>query len=990
MDHLPGPYMDMMQLIRKHNSSHPSLPVEEGWGEVRGERHASRSGQTLVIAIMVMFILAVVATVFIALVARNLFRSERYSRTDTVAQITEAGVKYADEMLTTSEDGADWRPVPDNATVTDPGNPALGIEPVPDTSDTLMSGTPNWEFMREEHPDYKWVRAYWPSELPSGAASGTGYAGPTGGFTTVQTGEGRFLLRVSYNPNPNDALSKYIKIESIGRWGQVLTKPYDPTTWRSGGNYHLRREITAFKPIGLTEYLRFVTNKDNRSMDMHLGVPGFRVRFGRPGYRQKFGGPAEPFNGARGGPIRVNGNLVWHGDYENVNDASASPSIDIYLRGIHGRGDGTLPVEEMPLDKVEASGDIKVDTDPAGNGAVKVAVHRLIGGSISSSDVKPSDDSAFTTLSGFYRDGRDTTDTMKRARGVKRLEPPLVDQADPTATTTRYRLLTLNSGDRIRGASGRWINLGQLGWGRGVYINNSRDRQDESETLVGGYTLRSDWIKPNNPTSTYWKGPYYIPPAATIVLHPNDTDGDGQPDFTITRTDTLANGQKPVWCDAWGNPHPEWGQTITMPYPDAVNGRDVSMGSGVGAQTKHLDGNGVVYAEGNIRIRGMLPKGIQLTIVSNENIYIDGSVLKYRDSYAVGINDNDPWRATGTNGEDTNSCGLALLARKNVVVNTTQFFSPLNSISADDVGSDAENGQPPFHLVVGNSPESQLRCTFEFAPWESEGAQYAPSNWMLFLRQSGQYGPSYINAWMNPGSDMPSWGILYLNDIFPGLPQHVWGVGDHNFGAPGWGIGSAFTCDVFDLDPTHNANLFTAPGEPNLLQIGLDQTTYTRNNYLMGGLAIQPYDIRIEALLYAQEGSFFVIPGNWFNPDPADRPGGPRKPGTDPRFPYFGQPLDIRIIVDGTVSENIPAAVGDVEEWMAKWGRIPEKYGSSDINTAHPGEGITFLYDDHAAWPVLDLTNPVKPIRADKFGRPLPIAPRLPVSGSIIYSGDIM
>ena len=32
--------------------------------------------------------------------------------------------------------------------------------------------------------------------------------------------------------------------------------------------------------------------------------------------------------------------------------------------------------------------------------------------------------------------------------------------------------------------------------------------------------------------------------------------------------------------------------------------------------------------------------------------------------------------------------------------------------------------------------------------------------------------------------------------------------------------------------------------------------------------ASRPLDVRVEALIYAQEGSFFLIPGPWFNPEP--------------------------------------------------------------------------------------------------------------------------
>jgi hypothetical protein len=230
-------------------------------------------------------------------------------------------------------------------------------------------------------------------------------------------------------------------------------------------------------------------------------------------------------------------------------------------------------------------------------------------------------------------------------------------------------------------------------------------------------------------------------------------------------------------------------------------------------------------------------------------------------------------------------------------------------------------------------------------------------------------------------------------------PPYIYGVGDPLFTRPGWGVGSSFACDVFALNSAMNANYnnYTAAaggfqfGLPNLLQIALDQTTYTHRNYMMGGMAIQPMDVRIEAVIYAQEGSFYVIPGNWFNPNPADREDAPqrRASGINPKFPYFGQPLDIRIIIDGAVSENVPAPIGDQEEWMSKWGRIPDTYGSSTVRTAHPGEGFTILYDDHVAWPLKDM-NGTEPIRYDAYGRALPIAPRLPVCGTLLYSGDVM
>ncbi len=925
---------------------------------------------------MVMFILATLGAVFVALVARNLFRSARFSDVDVVAQLAEAGTRYADQMLTTSEDGADWRPVPDNHAAHLEGGGAW----VPDT---------DWEAKRDAYPDFQWTRTYSDQEQ--------GWAGPSGGYTTFNSGQGRFLLRVSYNPRPDDPKSKFIKIESIGRIGVFLED--DPTTHKPNGNYQMRREITAYKPIGITDYVRFVTNKNNRDLDFALGCPGHPLELGR------IGANAARKSWYRGGPLRVNGNLVFHGD-----------TTDIYLRGTHPLLESGNPDHStfVPIEGVEVSGSISF-SESAG----PARMWRLNpDGTTADPDYNqllPSSDPGFRTWEGFYRDGSDSTDSIGNARGVKRLDPPQIDQYDATNSVSRYLLLTLYSGERIADPAGKgYINLGEWGWGRGIYINNRADKQDDSETLFGGFTLRTDWLRPGyfmgNKLSG-WVGPAYIPPGVLIVLHPDDTDGDDQPDMTITRSDTVAGGRRFVWRDAWGNPRPALGGTITMPYPHPSLGREAfpmnERGNYITNGTpRMLDGNGVIYAEGNVRIRGMLPEGMQLTVVSNETIYIEGNLLKAR-SGNYDTNALHPWR-----GADP-TCGLALLARENICVNTTQFFSPLNSISSENIGSDADTGGAPYHVLIGSSPDSRYRCAFDFGPWESNVGNPPQNAWWMYLRHAGQYGPTYINAWLNPSQGVPNFGLLNLNlnplgGIFTAdLPPHVLGVGDARFNAPGfgasgWGIDGMFLGCAFPLDAPHNAvlgtNFFTYPGMIDELIIGLDQNSYTRNNYQIAGVAVQPMDVRIEAICYAQEGSFFVIPGTWFNANPADTQAaflkdGGRPAGVHPKFPFYGQPLDVRIIIDGAVSENIPAPVGDVQEWMAKWGLIPEDYGSTHESTAHPGEGFTILYDDHVGWPLTDLsltTVSLEPIRKDRFGRTLPIAPRLPVCGGLIYFGDVM
>ena len=49
------------------------------------------------------------------------------------------------------------------------------------------------------------------------------------------------------------------------------------------------------------------------------------------------------------------------------------------------------------------------------------------------------------------------------------------------------------------------------------------------------------------------------------------------------------------------------------------------------------------------------------------------------------------------------------------------------------------------------------------------------------------------------------------------------------------------------------------------VQVNLDARPRAALNFHLERVAVLPMDIRIEAVLYAQTRSFFVIPGAWFN-----------------------------------------------------------------------------------------------------------------------------
>lgn len=873
-------------------------------------RLKSESGQSLILAIIVMMLLVFISVVFVMLVARNQGRAGRSRDVLTAQYLAEAGVQYADKMLQTSDKGADWRPDPDNET-------------------------------NVNHPDYKWLKTYNPADH-------------TGGFTSFSMGEGRYLIRVSYDPNPADPLSKYIKIESIGRIGTVVAD--DPTTFDS--NLRLRRELTAYKPIGVTDYLRFVTNKEKRSADIPLGAAGFKIKYGSE--------TAAPGDVVRGAPIRVNGNLAWYGD-----------QIDLVLTGLtYNDGTGT---GYIPIDMVEVAGKIKHEIIDI-NGATQptpVTLYEIINNGAAVSDpVHPSDSTspAFSTVNGFYRDGSDSPDNTRQARGIKRLEPPILDADDTPTGVPRYLVLTRESGIWLQRSDGNLVNSGRYGWGSGVYINNGDDLQRESETLFGGYTPRADWMKPNNDMSAFWQGPYYVPPGVIITLNPYDTDGDNQPDITITRTDIKGRKNDPfyarkvVWYNAVGQAMHNLGATITIPYPQGT--QTFTYDDNGTAHTMTIDRNGVIYADGNVRIKGMLAKGKQLTVVSGGIIYIEGNVLKYRDE----------------NGTPDKTSAISLLAKQYVCVNTTQFVSLMSSLGPSSIGSDSGTGQPPYHLIITPEPATTFYSSFSFGP--PTGSWLMDDETMLFVRHAGQYGPAYINMWLNRNTTTPNQGLLPIGLDNPNLPPvWVYGCGDHRYSLDeGTGLSSLFEHKIFDGSAGFDQSyLYKAIGRPNYFEIGLDQSSFTRNNYQLSAFAVQPLDIRIEAVMYAQDRSFFIIPGNWFNMNAADIGVDNYRPrGVDNRWPLFGQPLDMKITIDGAITENLPASVGDVSEWYSKWSNIPATYGTTDIPTAHPGDGLTFLYDPMVGWPVVDTT----PVRTDSFDRPLPITPCLPVCKSLYYYGE--
>ena len=215
-------------------------------------RRRSQRGQTAVIALLVLLLLSFIGALFITIIARNLKAQGRSHRTLNADYYAEAGLRYADAQLTTSLDGADWRP-PLQYQVT------AAFQP----KDTV--GLKRYQAFTTPNPP----------QLPPVVTQDPDRAYLQQGFARYNTQNGRFLLRVTYDPinqsSQDNPTARYLKIESVGREGTV--DPTDPTTFQNQPVTRLAATLVAYKPIGITDYARFETNIDKRSDIANLGVP---------------------------------------------------------------------------------------------------------------------------------------------------------------------------------------------------------------------------------------------------------------------------------------------------------------------------------------------------------------------------------------------------------------------------------------------------------------------------------------------------------------------------------------------------------------------------------------------------------------------------------------------------------------------------------------------------------------------------------------------
>ena len=1044
------------------------------------QRHnRTQRGQSIVIALLVLLLLGLAGALFVTIVARNLVNAAHGARVQTADSYARAGLTYADAQLMTSADGADWRPPLQCRLAVPPTQPRELARYSANLPPLANTGDPDLEYLQAGYARYNTgagrflVRVtYTPVVLKDKQGQ---YYDPLIGLDA----NGVAVAPVAVPPG------KYLKIESIGREGVIDQN--DPTTYTNNRSSDRTQAYqVAYLPIGITDFARFETNIDKRSDIANLGVAS---QF----YAQNTdGGIATPgvsdFNnvGTTTAPptIQEYPVLTTYGSSDAYLQTITGIVPNPYLGGSVPPGKGTplpgggsihsnMPVRffgtniiylntgtNSPLfqDTAEIGGDLLLDSynDAAplftksasatiGQQAALIlnptALNDLTGTTSpdkatyiapsNSTNAAPAMNGPFSTQGGLIRDASMQNDSAGLPRSITRLDPPLLDAQDAATQMPRYRAITMNSalrpnltnpdGTAYLPASGA-VSPSQFGYGKAIYINNPNDVQPDSASIGGGSTLTDEWLHRNSASATAnnkggWNGLFYNPPGVTIVLGQlltpaASSSSAGTYGIRLTRTvgDSFVgpDGTTPA------------GAQMDVSYADlGCEATNTDLNAGTSP-----DNNIVIYAEGNVRVRGIaspdesvpssqsttprktttIPRHI--TIVTNGTAYIEGNLLK-----------GDP------------DSSISVLAHDYICVNTTQFLAGPNVENRTDGLQNPDLPQSGDFLDLDDGHSLMQEFNFGLAggampsSYPGKLALYVAAGPVSAGSAAADFdilGPTGISLMSQP---LPS--VLQappLNQVFTSFTHLTL---DLSSPVSTNSLLNALSTDVFHLSVSKNSGYI--PGANGVISQSTQDVALER-------VAVLPMDIRIEAVLYAQTRSFFVIPGEWFNTNAADNLdsylvnanansmaayfNNQTRPDLEvnnllfayiqsrSRFPMYGQPVDLKITISGSVSEAHPADIAAQTAWMQKWGWIPQYHGSPVVNNStavmepagHPGNGqpavgLQIIYDPEAGYPydpapASPNNAPPYYLRSDKYGRPLPFTPKLPVSTGLLYSGQ--
>lgn len=878
--------------VRRH--AQPGIPARP----VAGSPRFARRGQALILAVLVMFLLAGLGGVFIALIGQAMTQTVRAEERNTLEGVLKTGLRHAQNELLYSADGADWRP--------------------------------------DDGPD----------------AANPGWTRGGGGF---------FRIHVGYGPQSEGALfgasqlDRMVKVKVEARLA-LENKPdvdaSDPEydAYRRGfynPKRFLVRSITAYQPIGLTDYLLWITNLDGSPEPAVLGS-AFNLDYEN---EDKTDGDSNPDNDEFLFTLR---NMT---DYSGATAEVRGPYLPVYEGPI--RSEGSLQVADAAIyltnkdsayaqnfqvqrqDLIEVVGKLS-----AYDGAS--AVNRRLMVNQWAQSLPNGTDLTQGSVDIRYVHTRDNDPLLKRMR------PPQLDRRSPSGLH-RYRALTRDSGVWEALTTNSAYNTGYIGQGEGIYIDNPHHVQYQGSLarLRENWLAATgeNWVTVTDPIDNSVRRSYQPKDQAVIVeLH------DWEP--KIVNNATVFS--KPFIRLYWSDTDP------TLPsFRDANNNDPLHVGDYYTVDIPYPR-NGVLFAEGNLIVRGELAtseryipdlanagyyqptaevggssttddgvryyvddsnRRFDLTIVSGATIYIDDNVLAPSTHTQGEVGDRlikpDDWRDSK----------LALLAMDYICLNPTGYNMPeINAQSAAIAGYLTARAGDPVRLTL-------------------KTAGKVTNNTRIVLRHAGL------------GWDMPN-NVVAMKMSVNGKGYYPWSLdpADTEWDRFYFCRNSAtqFSMNIPDLrvsnkfyEPDWELNSW--PGRRN----GLDLNGYGGSNvleffrwdnsttdYLLKDALITNADLQVDALMYAQRGSWFVIPGTYRNSSQnfnnPYRPYGQSWP-VNWDYPLYNEPSDLQIIVNGAIVENRPAPAEAQEQWMRMWRGANKSYYDTD------GDGLADNWDPAAS-----------------------------------------
>ncbi len=664
---------------------------------------------------------------------------------------------------------------------------------------------------------------------------------------------------------------------------------------------------------------------------------------------------------------------------------------------------------------------------------------------------------------------------------VPRVRPPEIDAVHPDKDTNRYLSLTRDSGFWRQDQEGLYYNTGEFGWGwtnyGGIYVDNFGDIQydhnleklrlnwtrsvgvHQNPALKAKGDLRADpdgTLQPPAGPADWWDrtGRYYAPPGVEIVLHGEDAC----PWVEIIRHDLRGEVDSYYyWRDQDGRPiyvagpePPRQGVLTSDPYVPVANMCAPPAPTPVGI----YDGNraifpfpadGVIYAEGNVRIRGIMPpvrdnlgrsglgipadevpegyfglwnpmtgrsRRFDLQVVSGGTIYIEGDLLSPNTAQLTGLIPGDSIT------DQLYGSRLALLARDYVCLNTTalnprpvdlfqivmypedpatpNYYNDLQNLYPEGgdlryarfQGQSTPLGDTPRPALPTEVPEKTYVDFAYVNPrfsgvWAGEPLADA----RLILGHSALYAPGEAAApWPGSGESVEvGLSVTGTTYIWDGMsPQYTFQASP----APPDESGQIYDdasapnnhLEFLPVTAIQEMSIASYLGGSDILRFAAQVTPVVNPapppdwvvnpvdlNYLLGPVAIappnrdpgtgvtpDPLPVDIDALIYAQNGAWFVLPGRWFNEDP-DELGADLTPRL---YPGYHEPLNIRLSVYGAIAENMSADLGSAADWTSKWCG-PAGEGASGF--------LSYAYDPLLRWPRRETEDRIGYLRFPNF-----------------------